>query len=98
MVHHYSQRRVETLVGTIITFVVFILLITPVVAMYRLTAIGKRDSSIHAVGVLIVFTLLFSAAVSPLTKVQRFDLFAASAAYCAFLVVFMSNFGNCAAG
>jgi hypothetical protein len=41
----------------------------------------------NAVGVLIVFTLLFSAAMSLLTKAARHELFAASAAYCAILVV-----------
>jgi hypothetical protein len=43
---------------------------------------------------LVVFTLLFSAAMSILTKAARHELFAASAAYCAVLVVFISNFGG----
>jgi hypothetical protein len=53
--------------------------------------IDQRDT-INAVGVLIVFTLLFSAAMSLLTKAARHELFAASAAYCAILVVFIGNF------
>lgn len=53
--------------------------------------INKRDT-FNAVGVLIVFTLLFSAAMSLLTKAARHELFAASAAYCAILVVFIGNF------
>jgi hypothetical protein len=52
---------------------------------------NSRDT-INAVGVLIVFTLLFSAAMSILTKAARHELFAASAAYCAILVVFIGNF------
>ncbi|KAF2658094.1 hypothetical protein K491DRAFT_625354 [Lophiostoma macrostomum CBS 122681] len=52
---------------------------------------NSRDT-INAVGVLIVFTLLFSAAMSLLTKAARHELFAASAAYCAILVVFIGNF------
>ena len=59
-------------------------------------ASGTTDSSskdtFNAVGVLIVFTLLFSAAMSLLTKAARHELFAASAAYCAILVVFIGNF------
>ncbi|KAL5121026.1 hypothetical protein ACEQ8H_000875 [Pleosporales sp. CAS-2024a] len=51
----------------------------------------SRDT-FNAVGVLIVFTLLFSAAMSLLTKAARHELFAASAAYCAILVVFIGNF------
>ena len=53
--------------------------------------INKRDT-LNAVGVLMVFTLLFSAAMSLLTKAARHELFAASAAYCAILVVFIGNF------
>lgn len=74
--------------------IIFILLILPVVAMYKLTSIGERNSTFDAVGVLVVFTMLFSAAMSLLTKAQRHELFAASAAYCAVLVVFISNFNN----
>lgn len=92
--HYFSPSRIEKLVGVIITMIIFILLILPVVAMYRLTSIGERNSTFDAVGVLVVFTLLFSAAMSLLTKAQRHELFAASAAYCAVLVVFISNFSN----
>ena len=60
--------------------------------MYKLTCIGDRNSTFDAVGILVVFTLLFSAAMSLLTKAKRHELFAASAAYCAVLVVFISNF------
>ena len=74
--------------------VIFILLVLPVVAMYKLTPVPNRDSTIDAVGLLVVFTLLFSAAMSLLTKAKRHELFAASAAYCAVLVVFISNFSN----
>ena len=63
-------------------------------AMYHLTSIGQRNSTFDAIGVLVVFTLLFSAAMSLLTKAQRHELFAASAAYCAVLVVFISNFNG----
>ena len=62
--------------------------------MYHLTSIGQRNSTFDAIGVLVVFTLLFSAAMSLLTKAQRHELFAASAAYCAVLVVFISNFNG----
>jgi len=53
--------------------------------------INNKDT-FNAVGVLVVFTLLFSAAMSLLTKAARHELFAASAAYCAILVVFIGNF------
>ncbi|KAI4623087.1 hypothetical protein J4E83_004477 [Alternaria metachromatica] len=92
--YYYSQSRIEKLVGLIITLIIFILLVLPVVAMYKLTSVGDRNSTFDAVGILVVFTLLFSAAMSLLTKAKRHELFAASAAYCAVLVVFISNFSN----
>ncbi|KAL9121411.1 MAG: hypothetical protein Q9187_002037 [Circinaria calcarea] len=93
--HYYTRSRVDKLIGLIITTIVFVLLILPVVAMYQLRAIKQTpQSTFSAVGVLIVFTLLFSATMSFVTKAQRHELFASSAAYCAVLVVFISNFGN----
>ncbi|OAK99935.1 hypothetical protein IQ06DRAFT_377793 [Phaeosphaeriaceae sp. SRC1lsM3a] len=107
----YSSTRIDRLVNILITFVIFILLIVPIVTLYRLTStpnFAGSDSSngtvpasavedynrdtFNAVGVLIVFTLLFSAAMSLLTRAARHELFAASAAYCAILVVFIGNF------
>ncbi|KAF2626412.1 hypothetical protein BU25DRAFT_343768, partial [Macroventuria anomochaeta] len=93
-IEYYSPSRVEKLVGLIITLIIFVLLVLPVVAMYKLTSVGNRNSTLDAVGLLVVFTLLFSAAMSLLTKAKRHELFAASAAYCAVLVVFISNFSN----
>jgi hypothetical protein len=110
-VSFYSSSRIDKLVNILITFVIFILLVIPIVTLYHLTStsaiadftsggngVGNttvpaeavRDynrETFNAVGVLIVFTLLFSAAMSCLTKAARHELFAASAAYCAILVV-----------
>ncbi|KAI9669097.1 MAG: hypothetical protein M1831_000689 [Alyxoria varia] len=47
-----------------------------------------------ALAVLIVFTLLFGSAMGALTGARRHELFAASAAYCAVLVVFVGGFGG----
>ncbi|PSN62495.1 hypothetical protein BS50DRAFT_603216 [Corynespora cassiicola Philippines] len=105
-ISYYSSTRIDKLINIMITFVIFVLLVIPVITMYHLTATAiQSDSSgepspltsnqkntFDAVGVLIVFTLLFSAAMSLLTKAARHELFAASAAYCAILVVFIGNF------
>ena len=90
---YYAPNRVDKLVNIIITAIIFILLVLPVVAMYELTEIGQAGSPFEAVGILIIFTLLFGMAMSGLTRATRQELFAASAAYCAVLVVFISNFG-----
>ena len=87
--------------GIIITAIIFVLLILPVIGMYKLTEVGDAanpQSTFTAIGVLVVFTLLFSAAMSLLTKAQRHELFAASAAYCAVLVVFISNLNGSSFG
>lgn len=91
---YYAPARVNKLVGFIITGVIFMLLILPVVALYELSNVGRRESPFEAIGILIIFTLLFAAAMSALTKATRQELFAASAAYCAVLVVFISNFST----
>lgn len=97
----YSATRIDKMVNIFITFVIFVLLIVPIVTMYQLTSTITIDgntpantyrNTFNAVGVLIVFTLLFSAAMSVLTKAARHEMFAASAAYCAILVVFIGNF------
>jgi len=46
------------------------------------------------VGLLIVFSTLFSVSMSLLTKAKRAELFAASAAYSAVLIVFIGNFAG----
>lgn len=135
-ISYYSSTRIDKLVNILITFVIFCLLVVPVVVMYRITggsggggdiasnptsianallnstgvhanatldrllvsalSAGSGNANTHntfnAVGVLMVFTLLFSAAMSLLTRAARHELFAASAAYCAILVVFIGNF------
>ncbi|OJD31226.1 uncharacterized protein BKCO1_5100051 [Diplodia corticola] len=90
-IRYLSPSRIERFVGLIITAVIFVLLILPVVGMYRLASFGDTKDIFSAIGVMIVFTLLFAAAMSLLTKARRHELFAASAAYCAILVVFITN-------
>ncbi|KAK5708886.1 hypothetical protein LTR17_020291 [Elasticomyces elasticus] len=91
--YHYAPQRVDMLVNLVITTIIFVLLIVPVVLMYTLSGVGGGASPFEALGILIAFTLLFGLAMSSLTTAKRQELFAASAAYCAVLVVFVSNFG-----
>ncbi|KAK3629620.1 hypothetical protein LTR56_017925 [Elasticomyces elasticus] len=91
--YHYAPQRIDMLVNLIITTIIFVLLIVPVVLMYTLSGLGGGASPFEALGILIAFTLLFGLSMSLLTTAKRQELFAASAAYCAVLVVFVSNFG-----
>jgi hypothetical protein len=82
-------------VGLLITSIIFVLLVVPVVVMYKMTSLSRSQHSMFlAIAVLIIFTLLFSGAMGALTVAKRHEIFAASAAYCAVLVVFISNFGT----
>ncbi|KAF2877428.1 hypothetical protein BDV95DRAFT_146952 [Massariosphaeria phaeospora] len=91
-IFYCSASRIEALVNLLITLIIFVLLVLPVVAMYKLTAIGDRNNTFDAIGILVVFTLLFSVAMGVLTRAKRHELFAAGAGYAAVLVVFISNF------
>lgn len=91
-INYYSSSRVDTLVNIIIAAIIFILLVIPVVVLYELSNMGSKASPFEAIGILIIFTLLFGGAMSSMTMATRQELFAASAAYCAVLVVFIGNF------
>ncbi|KAH7073368.1 hypothetical protein FB567DRAFT_454189 [Paraphoma chrysanthemicola] len=90
-VYYFSPTRVSKLVNLVITSVIFLLLAAPVLTMYHLSTLKTTECMFAAIGVLMVFTLLFAAALSLLTKARRHELFAASAAYCAVLVVFIGS-------
>ena len=92
--NYYAGERIDRLVGIIITAVIFALLALPVAAMFLMSSTGQRSSPFQAIAILIVFTLVFGVAMSSLTKATRQELFAASAAYCAVLVTFISNFST----
>jgi hypothetical protein len=62
--------------------------------MYRVSWKGGRGMTLLNVGLLIVFSLFFSASMSLLTRAKRAELFAASAAYSAVLIVFIGNFAG----
>jgi hypothetical protein len=66
-------------------------LVAPVLAMFRPSTIKTTECVFVAIGVLMVFTLLFAAAMLLLTKAKRHELFAAATAYCADLVVFVRS-------
>lgn len=62
------------------------LLLFPVFILYEL-----ESSAVHQILVIFAFTLAFAACCSLFTKAKKQDVFAATAAYCAVLVVFLGN-------
>ena len=88
----FSRSRVNVLINLIITTIISVLIMIPIVAMYEVTEVGGKASPIVAMCIFVLFTLLFGFIMSLMTEAKRHELFAASAAYCAILVVFISNF------
>ncbi|KAI4671757.1 uncharacterized protein J4E78_000253 [Alternaria triticimaculans] len=60
--YYFAPSRVSTLVNLFITIALFLLLVAPVLAMYRLSTIKTTECVFAAIGILMVFTLLYVAA------------------------------------
>ena len=82
----------DRLVNALITIIIVLLLVVPVIVMWTLSNMDDEATPFKAIAILIIFTVLFGSAMGALTRATRQEIFAASAAYCAVLVVFISNF------
>jgi hypothetical protein len=75
-----------------IVCILLVLLIVPIYLLYHLvTQMGNRKTDALCIGVLLIFTLAFSAILSLFTRARRHEILAAAAGYCAVLVVFLGN-------
>lgn len=90
----FNDARIEKSAVLIVVLVLLSLLAVPVLVMYRTTWQGGRSSTLNNIGLLIGFSLSFSATMGFITGAKRAELFAATAAYCAVLIVFIGNFNN----
>ncbi|CAL8581470.1 hypothetical protein XPA_007160 [Xanthoria parietina] len=84
----YSKYRVDVLARLILTVVAVVLLMVPTAVLFLVP-----EHDILKIMLIMIFTMLFSAALSVFTKAKRHEMFAATAAYCAVLVVFLGNLG-----
>lgn len=82
---HVAERRIAAAVGGISAVVAMFLLIGAVVSLYVVTEPDRRLAMIGC------YTVLFAAAVAVMTSARRAEVFAATAAYTAVLVVFVSG-------
>lgn len=73
--HLYSRYRIDILVRLILTMITVVLLVVPTAVLYEVSA----KSSLK-IGLIMLFTLLFSLALGILTKAKRHEMFAATAA------------------
>ena len=71
----YSKRRIDILARLILTIVSTALLVAPTAVLFLV-----HDSNIVKIMLIMVFTLLFSMALSVMTKAKRHEAFAATAA------------------
>ncbi|KAF4630953.1 hypothetical protein G7Y89_g7180 [Cudoniella acicularis] len=92
----YSRERINIVVSLLITLMILALLIVPVYILWKLTRTANFTNTRTAViiGLLLVFTLVFSVVLSLFTRARRHEVLAAAAGYCAVLVVFIGNIGQ----
>ena len=92
---YYTRERIERFVVGIIVVMILVLLIVPIWLLYHLTqGLETARSNAICIGILLIFTLLFSACISLFTRARRHEILAAAAGYCAVLVVFLGNVGS----
>lgn len=78
--HYYSKSRKDCFVTSILCLVLLCLLVLPVFLLYRLTIYNSIDATYTlSIGVLLVFTLVFSAVLSLFTQAKRHEIFGAAA-------------------
>jgi len=92
-----SAYRFDILLRFVLTLVAAILLLAPVAVLFRLQPTSREDfqrKSNFQILTVFLFTLAFSASCSIFTKARRSEVFTATAAYSAVLVVFLGNASN----
>lgn len=92
-----SADRFDILIRIVITIIAAVLLLVPVFVLFRLQPTSGDEferKSNYQILTIFCFTLAFSASCSIFTKARRQEVFAATAAYSAVLVVFLGNTTN----
>lgn len=89
---YFTRSRINNCASFIITLMMLVLLVVPIFVLYHLVdSMGTQRTDAICIGVLLVFTLAFSAVLSLFTRAKRHEILAAAAGYCAVLVVFLGN-------
>ncbi|PSN60376.1 hypothetical protein BS50DRAFT_506667, partial [Corynespora cassiicola Philippines] len=81
---HYSADRVATISRFLTALLAVATLTIPIAVLY---SIEKMESRLW---VIVIFTAIFSGALC-MTQTRNFEIFSATAAYCAVMVVFVAN-------
>lgn len=89
---YYTHSRVEKLTNIIFLLLLVVLIDVPIWLLYdQVQDGGSNRAYMLCIMIVMVFTLVFSGILALLTSAKRHETFAASAAYCAVLVVFFGN-------
>ncbi|KAF1978006.1 hypothetical protein BU23DRAFT_654222 [Bimuria novae-zelandiae CBS 107.79] len=87
-----SGSRITNLATAIVAFLSAILLVLPVLICYILVSnVGGSKGYFGCIGILFLFTMIFACSMSFYSKAKRHEVLAATAAYCAVIVVFLGN-------
>jgi len=89
-----SPERLDILLKAFLTILASLLLLAPVSILFMLQPAQPsqvRARSRSQIGVVFLFTLVFSICCSAFTKARKQEIFTATAAYSAVLVVFLGN-------
>ena len=92
-----SPDRLDVFIRVVITIIASVLLLIPIYVLFKLQPSHRSEverQSNYQILTVFVFTLLFSASTSIFTQAKRQEVFAATAAYAAVLVVFLGNTSN----
>ena len=92
-----SRRRLDIFLRTILTIIAAVLLLAPVIILVQLQPNEPSQvtrSNWLQIMTIFLFTLVFSGSCSIFTRATRQEVFTATAAYCAVLVVFLANTSN----
>ncbi|KAK7931988.1 hypothetical protein PG985_002700 [Apiospora marii] len=86
-IRHYSEQRIRLVASFITTLTAAMLLIAPIYTLYHTAS----SSPALTLGLIVLFTFVFSGAIKLMTQARRAEIFGACAAYAAVLVVFVSG-------
>lgn len=95
--HLVSLDRLDNVLRAVVTVIAAILLLVPVFVLFKLQPTNRSEierKSNYQILTIFIFTLLFSASCSIFTQAKKQEVFTATAAYTAVLVVFLGNTAN----
>jgi ABC-type glycerol-3-phosphate transport system permease component len=77
---YYTRSRIRNLVTGLIMLMILALLVIPIYLLFHLVnEIGAQKTNAACIGVLLAFTLAFSAVLSLFTRAKRHEVLAAAA-------------------